>query len=324
MNTLLSRAIGLLVAALMAGQAHLAVAAGYPDKPITIVVPYPAGGVMDLSARALAESMSQRLSKPVYVVNKVGAGATIGGNTVATAAPDGYTLGFFPVAAAVPEVFRFVYSSPYASKDLRPISGVAATAMSFAVKADSPLKDMKDVVELARRSGGVMIATPGKQTLPSMIMVAMSAKEGVKMEDAPFGGDAKTLPALIGGHVAVAAVDFAALKPSVDAGMLRVIAVCTEKRIDLAPDVPTMPELGYELPYVSSLGLFGPKSLPDDLAHTIDKLVAEIAKDPKFINRMRSMAIQVAYKDADAYARRLERDRENLEAFFTQQGLYKK
>ncbi len=298
--------------------------AEYPEKPITIVVPYPAGGVMDLTARAIADSLTGHVSQPVVVVNKTGAGATIGGNTVATAPADGYTLGFFPVAAAVPEVFRFAYTAPYSSHDLKPISAVAATAMSFAVKADSPIKSMKDVVELARKSGGLMIGTPGKQTLPSMIMVKMAAKEGVKLEDAPFGGDAKTLPALLGGHVEVGAIDFAALKPSVEAGKIRVLAVCTEKRIDLAPDVPTVLELGYELPYVSSLGLFGPKGLSDEVAKKLDELMAKIATEPKFVNRMKDMSIQIAYKDAPTYRTALLRDRDNLEAFFTQQGMYKK
>lgn len=298
--------------------------AEYPERPITIVVPYPAGGVMDLTARALADSLTGYVSQPVIVINKAGAGATIGGNTVATAAPDGYTLGFFPVAAAVPEVFRFAYSAPYASGDLKGVSAVAATAMSFAVKADSPLKSMKDVVELARQSGGLMIGTPGKQTLPSMIMVKMAVKEGVTLEDAPFGGDSKTLPALLGGHIQVGAIDFAALKPSVEAGKIRVLAVCTEKRIDLAPDVPTVLELGYELPYVSSLGLFGPKNLPEDVTRKLDELVAKIVSEPKFVRRMKEMSIQITYKDSATYRRALARDRDNLEAFFTQQGMYKK
>lgn len=314
---------GLLAAAFLSGIFALESRAEYPDKLITIVVPYPAGGVMDLTARALADSMTRHVGQPVVVVNRTGAGATIGGNAVATAAPDGYTLGFLPIAAAVPEVFRFAYTSPYSSNDLKGISAVAATAMSFAVKADSPLKSMKDVIELARKSGGLLIGTPGKQTLPSMIMVKMAAKEGVKLEDAPFGGDAKTLPALLGGHVAVGAIDFAALKPSVEAGKIRILAVSTEKRIDAAPDVPTVVELGYDLPYVSSLGLFGPKGLPEDLAAKLDELISRIAKEPQFVNRMKEMSIQIAYKDSATYRSALARDRDNLEAFFKQQGLLK-
>jgi tripartite-type tricarboxylate transporter receptor subunit TctC len=287
------------------------------------VVPYPAGGVTDLTARALADSMSRHMSQPVMIVNRPGAGATIGGNAVATAAPDGYVLGFFPLAAAIPEVFKFVYDSPYSSTDLRAIASVAATAMSFAVKADSPLQSMKDVVDLARKSGGLLIGTPGKQTLPSMIMIKIAAKESVKMDDVAFGGDSKTLPALLGGHVLVGAIDYAALRSSVDAKKIRVLAVCAENRVDFAPDVPTVVELGYELPYVSSLGLFGPKGLPEGMVKELQDLVSKITKEPQFISRMRDMSIQTSFKDAATYQTAVFRDRDNLMSFFKQQGLLK-
>ena len=297
--------------------------AEYPDRPVSLVVPYPAGGVTDLTARALADSMSKHLPQPVIVLNKPGAGATIGGGAVASAAPDGYTLGFFPIAAAVPEVFRFRYTAPYATADLKAIASVAATAMSFAVKADSPLQSMQDVVELARRNNGLLIGTPGPQTLPSMFMVQLSKKEGVKLEDAAFGGDAKTLPALLGGHVQVGAIDYSALRASVEAGKLRVLAVCTESRVDFLPNVPTVQELGYPLPYVSSLGLFGPKALPADLVKKLEELVAKVTKEPEFAAKMKGLTIQTAFKDSATYQQAVLRDRDNLETFFREQGLYK-
>lgn len=312
-----------IVASLGAVVAAQSWAAGYPERPITLIVPYPAGGVTDLAARALADAMSQHLPQPVVVVNRPGAGATIGGNAVASAAPDGLTLGFFPLAAAVPEVFKFVYDSPYKSTDLKAIANVAATAMSFAVKADSPLNSMKDVVELARKGAGLLIGTPGKQTLPSMIMIKMARKEGVKMDDVAFGGDSKTLPALLGGHVQVGAIDYSALRTSVEAGKIRVLAVCAENRVDFAPNVPTVVELGYELPYASTLGVFGPKALPENLVRELEALVARITKEPQFIKKMRDMSIQSSFKDSATYQKAVFRDRDNLFTFFKEQGLYK-
>ena len=299
-------------------------AQAWPDRTVNIIVPYPAGGVTDLTARSLADGLTKHLGQPVVVVNRTGAGATIGGAAVASAAPDGYTLGFFPIAAAAPEVFRFAYSAPYKSTDVKAISAVASTVLSFAVRAESPLKSMKDVIDLARQKGGLLIGTPGKQTLPSMVMVKMSKKEGVKLEDAAFGGDSKTLPALLGGHIEVGAIDFAALKPSVEAGKVRLLAVCAESRIDAAPNVPTVVELGYDMPYVSALGLFGPAALPEDLSRRLDETVAKVVREPAFIARMKDMAIQVAYKDAATYRRAVTRDRDNLEVFFREQGLYNK
>ena len=313
---------GLVVAFTLNGW-PLQARAEYPEKPISLVIPYPAGGVTDIVARALADSMTRHLGRPVVPVNRPGAGATIGGNVVATAAPDGYTLGFFPTAAASPEVFRFQYSAPYSTTDLKAVSSVAGTAMSFAVRADSPLKSMKDVVELARKSNGLMIGTPGQQTLPSMIMVLMSKKEGVKLEDAAFGGDAKTLPALLGGHVQVAAIDYSAIRPSVEAGKIRVLAVSTPNRVDFLPNVPTVLELGYPLPYVSALGVFGPKALPADVVNKLDATVARILKEPQFLERMRTLTVQPLYMDSATYQKVVLRNRDDLESFFRQQGLYK-
>jgi len=317
-------ALAVLVSAMVLGGPLATEArAQYPNKAITLIVPYPAGGVTDLAARALADSLSKHLPQPVVVLNRPGAGATIGGGVVASSAPDGYTLGFFPLAAAIPEVFRFRYTAPYKTTDLKPIAAVAATAMSFAVKAESPLRSMKDVVELARKNNGLVIGTPGPQTLPSMLMVKISKKEGVKLEDVAFGGDAKTLPALLGGHVQVGAIDYSALRSSVEAGKLRVLAVCTENRVDFLPNVPTVLELGYPLPYVSALGVFGPKALPADLVKKLQDLVAKITKEPEFIGKMKKLTIQTAFKDSATYQAAVLRDRDNLETFFRERGMYK-
>src|SRR3972149_5807525 len=118
--------LGLFTIGSLGAELH-ASSATYPDRAITVVVPYPAGGVTDLSARALAERMEKHLKQPVVVVNKVGGRATVGGFAVVTAKPDGYTLGFFPIASSLPEVFSYFYDAPYSGKDLKPISCVAGT-----------------------------------------------------------------------------------------------------------------------------------------------------------------------------------------------------
>src|SRR5512136_2142117 len=130
-------------------------ASAYPDRAITVVVPYSAGGVTDLAARAIAEGMEKSLKQPVVVVNKPGGRATVGGYAVVTAKPDGYTLGFLPIASCLPEVFSYFFEAPYSSGDLKPISGVASAGMTFAVKAEAPWNSFKDVVEFARKNPGV-------------------------------------------------------------------------------------------------------------------------------------------------------------------------
>ena len=120
-------------------------ASDYPSRPITIIVPMPPGGVTDLSARALTESLEKLLGKPVTVLNKGGGGYTIGGNALATAKPDGYTLGLFNVAGAQPEIFTYFYKAPYANKDLKAICRVFAPVLTISVKYDAPWNSVKDL-----------------------------------------------------------------------------------------------------------------------------------------------------------------------------------
>lgn len=298
-------------------------ASSYPDRAITIIVPYPAGGVTDLAARALADSMEKQLKQPVVVVNKTGGRATIGGQSVVTAKPDGYTLGYFPIATCLPEVFTYFFDAPYSSKDLRPIACSAVGALSITVRGDSPLHSIKDLVEFARKNPGLKIGSPGKQTLPYMAMQGVAKKEKVTITDVPFSGDATTIPALLGGHVPVAAIDYSAMKSLVDAKKLRVLATCTGKRLDFAPTIPTLEELGYRLAYYSDLGLFGPKTLPEDVVKKLDETVAKVFKEQDFLAKMKNLCIQAHYEDNGSYAKSLARFKETMTAFFKEEGLVK-
>lgn len=322
-SALLQRAVASITLSLTIILPMTSAAATYPEKPVTVIVPYAAGGITDLSARALSEGLSKELGQPFIVMNRPGASGAIGGAAIATAAPDGYTLGFLPLGASTPEVFRFSYSATYKSTDLRAISSVTGTALTFAVRADSPLKTMQDLVAAARQKGSLMIGTSGSFTLPSMVMVNMERKEGIKLENVNFGADSKTLPALLGGHVDVAAVDYAVVRQFADTGKVRLLATCTEERVEFAPEVPTVRELGYAMPYVSALGLFGPARLPDVLVGRLDAAVAKVTADASFREKVRALNIMTMYKNSGSFQRATFRDRDNLERFFTEAGAYK-
>ncbi len=302
----------------------LMAASDYPSRPVTIVVPYPAGGVTDLGARALAESMEKHLKQPMVVMNKAGGGTTVGGYAVASAKPDGYTLGFFPVAAAIPEAYIYFQDAPYSSKDLRPISSAVATAYTITVKEDAPWNSLKELIEYARKNPGIKAGTGGKQTLQHMLLTMLNRTEKTGFVGVPFAGDPQNLAALLGGHTTVGLMDFSVAKPLADARKVRVLAVVTEKRADFAPDVPTVVELGYPITYVSILGLNGPKGLPEEIIQKIEGLVAKICKEPDFQTRIRNTALQVNNQDAATYQKSLARYKENVLAHFKQEGLVKK
>jgi tripartite-type tricarboxylate transporter receptor subunit TctC len=297
--------------------------ADYPSRAITMVVPYPAGGVTDIGARALAEAMEKHLKQPVVVLNKVGGGTTIGGYAVANAKPDGYTLGFFPVSAAIPEAFAYFQDAPYSSNDLRFISSAAVTTMTIAVRTEAPWNSLKELVEYAKKNPGIKVSTGGKQTGSHMFLASINRIEKTGFVGVPFSGDSTNLPALLGGHVSVGIMDYSVLKPLVDAKKLRVLATVTEKRADFAPMTPTVAELGYPILYVSLLGVVGPKTLPEEIVKKLDTLVANICAEQDFKTKINNTTMQVVYQNPAVYQKSLDTFRTNILGFFKEEGLIK-
>jgi tripartite-type tricarboxylate transporter receptor subunit TctC len=231
----------------------------YPSRPITLIVSFPMGGAGDLSGRAVAEALEKHLKQPVVVVTKPGGAQTIGGYAVATAKPDGYTLGMFTVASSIPEVFTYFYEAPYSSKDLKSICRILEPVPVIAVKGDAPWNNLKDFVEYARKNPGMKWGTHGKSSLGYLSMVTINKSEKINLVHVPLEGDAKIIPAILGGHIPAGTPIYPAIKSLLDGKKLKALAFCLEKRVDFAPEVPTMVELGYKLAYVSHFGLFGPK-----------------------------------------------------------------
>jgi tripartite-type tricarboxylate transporter receptor subunit TctC len=299
-------------------------ASDYPNRAITIIVPFPAGGVTDLAARTVADAMEKHLKQPVVVINKVGGGTTIGGYAVASAKPDGYTLGYFPMATSLPEAFEYFQDAPYTSKDLRPVSGVIEVVMAAAVKEDAPWNSFKELIEYARKNPGLKIGTGGKQTLQHMFLSILNRTEKTGFVGVPFAGDPQNLAAVLGGHTSVFFGDYSAVSAVAGAKKVKVLAVVAEKRPDFAPHVPTVGELGYPCKFVSILGLVGPRGLPNEMVTKIETLVGTICTEPDFQMKIRNATMQIHYKNAAAYQSHLATYKEYVVEFFKEEGLVKK
>jgi tripartite-type tricarboxylate transporter receptor subunit TctC len=308
---------------LSAWNADVRAAGTYPERAITLIIPYPAGGVTDLGARALAEAMEKRLHKPVVAVNKPGGSTTIGGNTVATAKPDGYTLGFFPSSASIPEVYTYFYQAPYSGKDLKPVCKVAIPVLTISVNADSPANTLKEFVEYSRKSGGAKIAVHGKSTQGFLAMRTIAKTEKLNLVDVPFDGDTKIVPAVLGGHVPAGTPAFPAVQSLFAAKKIKVLALLLDKRADFAPTIPTIFEAGYKIPAGSYLGVFAPKNIPDDIVAKLNGIIAEITQDPQFRAKVHNMGIQVSYEDSRSFEKSIGDYRDNLGVFFKEEGLVK-
>lgn len=295
----------------------------YPERPITLLVPYAPGAVTDLGARALAEAMEKHLKKVVLVVNRPGGGTTIGGNAVVNAKPDGYTLGYFPSSASLPEVYTYFYQAPYSSKDLKPVCRVLAPVLTIAVKGDSPVNSVKDLAEYARKNPGTKVGTNGKSTTGYLAVRAIGKAENASFIDVPFEGGAQILAAILGGHVPVGVPSYPEVKSLADAKQIKVLAFLIEKRADFAPNIPTMVELGYRLAAPSFNGVFAPKGTPDAIVGRLNDTIARIAQEPAFQTKINNVGMQVSFEDTKSFEKSLEQQKRHLQQFFKEEGLVK-
>lgn len=296
----------------------------YPNKTITIVVPMVAGGQFDLGARVLADAMEKQLKQPVIVVNKPGAAGTIGGYSVVSARPDGYTLGYFHNTPVAPEVYSYFYGAPYTSNDLVPICRVHYLLNVITAREDAPYNSLKEFVEYARKNPGVKYGHNGKASLQYLVMSTIAKAEKLTLVDVPYDGDGAILPALLGGHIPLGVPAFSVIKSQVSAKKLKMLAACTEKRTSFAPDIPSLVELGYKLPYTISMGLYAPAKTPEAIVKKLDDVVAKIVEDKEFQKKNQEMDMILAFAGTAAFKKDMGQFKENVSAFFVEQGLVKK
>src|SRR4030088_914689 len=246
-----------VIGALVAGGAG---AQDYPSKPITLIVPWPAGGVTDIAMRAIADSASKFIGQPIAVDNKAGGGGTVGPATMAAAAkPDGYTISQLPITVFRLPLMQDVSWDP--AKDFSYIIHLTGYTFGVTTNSESQFKTWKDVVDFAKQNPGkVTYATPGTGTSLHIGMEQIAALAGIKMTQVPFKGGAETNAAVLGQHTTLQA-DSTGWKPLVDAGHLRLLAIWTAERSKNWPDAPTLKELGYPFVFDSPFGVAGPKGM---------------------------------------------------------------
>ena len=330
MKTIISRRLNRVCCSVIAlflvgfSPALLQAADEYPNKTITIVVPMVTGGQFDLGARVLADTMEKQLKQPVVVVNKPGAAGTIGGYSVVSSKPDGYTLGYFHNTPVAPEVYSYFYGAPYTSNDLIPICRVHFLLNVITAREDAPYNNLKEFVEYARKNPGVKYGHNGKASLQYLVMTTIAKAEKLNLIDVPYDGDGAILPALLGGHIPLGVPAFSVVKSQVNAKKLKMLATCTEKRTSSTPDVPSTVELGYKLPYIISMGLYAPTKTPDTIVKKLNDVVARIVEDKEFQKKNTEMDMILAYEGSAAFQKDIGLFKENVTAFFKEQGLVKK
>jgi tripartite-type tricarboxylate transporter receptor subunit TctC len=293
MNRILGLAAGLLLA--LAAQAQ-----SFPTKPVTLIVPWPAGGSTDIYFRKLGEVAARHLGQPLVIENKPGGSGMNGPATMAkTARPDGYTISQLAISAfRVPHMQKVDWDP---ITDFTYIIGLAGYTFGVVVRADSPFKTFNDLLTYARANPGKLsYATPGTGTSLHLAMEEVAAKSGVQFLHIPFKGYADGAIALMGGHVMVQ-VDSTGWAKQVDSGAQRLLATLGDKRTRWG--APTVKELGVDTVSNSPFGLVGPKGMPREVVKVLHDAFKKSLDDPEYLKVLAQLDQPAWYMSSEDYAR---------------------
>jgi tripartite-type tricarboxylate transporter receptor subunit TctC len=287
----------------------------YPTRPITIVVAFPPGGLADLTARPVAAALERLLKQPVVVLNKPGAAGGVGNQFVANSKPDGYTLLMALVSVSVlPEVDRlFGRPTTYTRDQLVGIARVNAEPSIITVRADSPYKTLKDLIEDARkRPGQITFSSSGLYGASHVPFEMFLKAAGVRMRHLPTTGGGPMMNALLGGHAVATASTTVLVSPHVKAGTLRLLAHTGAEPIKAFPDVPSLKSLGFDVSYTAWAGLVAPRGTPAPVLKVLGDAMRQAVKEPEVVNAHAKLDSPVAYLDTEAFNAFWEKDARQL------------
>ncbi|MGZ5598619.1 MAG: tripartite tricarboxylate transporter substrate binding protein [Usitatibacter sp.] len=301
-----------LSAALLLGAPSLAAAqAAFPTKPITMIVPFPPGGLADLVARPVAEAMSRDLGQPVVVENRGGAGGGVGMGLVAKAPGDGYTiLMALSSFSVIPEADTLLGRAPmYSFSALRPIARFTADPTVLAVRADAPWKTAKDFVEDAKkRPGAINYGSSGNYGTMHVPMEILAQNAGIKLTHVPFTGAGPAIVALLSGQIDAVSTGPATVLQYVKGGKIRVLAHWGNGKLEALPDVPALKDAGYNAEYAQWSGLFIPAGTPEPVAQRLRAAARFAANDPKVKDVIKNAGSPVLYQDTPEFEKYVQAD----------------
>ena len=274
-------------------------AQAFPNKPIKLVIAFPAGGPTDITMRALAEGAGKVLGQPVIVDNKPGAGGSLPAQALQSAPADGYTLAQIPQS-----IFRLPYTTKMTwdpVKDISYVINVTGYAFGVVVPTASPLKSWGDFVAYAKANPGKLsYGSTGNLTSPHLTMEHVAQKADIKLLHVPYKGSADLMQALLGGHL-MAASDSTGFAPQVEAGKLRVLNTWGDKRLAKFPDAPTLKELGYDIVQNSPFGIGAPKNTPEAVVKRLHDAFKTAMEQPAYVDALHRYDMVPIYMSSAQY-----------------------
>jgi tripartite-type tricarboxylate transporter receptor subunit TctC len=287
----------------------------YPSKPITMVNPFPPGGVVDVVGRPLAIVLERSLKQPVVMVNKTGAGGAVGFAFAAKAPADGYTIlmglssiSIFPVSDRINGK-----TPPYELKEFAPIALITADPTVLVVRTDGPYRTLKDFVDAAKANPGkINYSSSGVYGTLHVSMEIFANAAGIKLFHVPYQGGGPAVTALLGGQVEALASGPAAAIGQIKGGKMRALASWSTERLTMLPEIPTFKELGYDAEFYIWSGVFVPAGTPQPIVMKLRQAVREAANSAEFRSAMEKVSTPVSYLDAPEFQKYWDRDAARL------------
>lgn len=283
------RIAALFAALLVSGSAF---AEQYPTKPVKVVIPFPAGGVTDIVGRLIVQKLSERLGQQFYIENIGGAGGNLGMANAARSPGDGYTILFASSSIVVnPSLYSKI---PFdVDKDFIPVTKAGASPNSWQINPNFPAKSMQELIDLIKREPGkYSIASPGTGTTPSLSIEMLRVRLGLDFTVVPFGGGGPLVQSLLGGHTPIACSAIGNAMSLIRDGKIRVLAIAAKKRLETAPEIPTLDEVGIKDQESETMtGVFVVAGTPKAIVDQLQKEIAEIVKTPDIKARLLELGV---------------------------------
>jgi len=282
----------------------IAQAQGYPDKPITMIVPFPPGGVADTVARPVAEALGRELKQSVVVENRAGAGGALGIGLAARAAPDGYTLLLSLSSISIlPEADNVLQRKPaYTLDQFRPIARFTADPTVLVVRADAPWKSFAEfIADAKRRPGALNYGSSGNYGTMHVPMEMLKASADFRMTHIPYTGAGPAIVALLAGQVDAIASGPSTIVQQIQAGKLRALAHWGDRPLAALPGVPSLTQAGYPVQFAQWSALFVPAKTPDEIVQRLRAAAAKAAADAAVVQTIAKAGSPIEYLDASAF-----------------------
>lgn len=311
-----------VIAALLVGTFSALANAGYPEKSVTVICPWTAGGGTDVLLRALSKEAEKYLGQPIHVVNLPGGASAVGHNAIRTARPDGYTVGMITFEL---NSLRSQGLVPFTWKDFDPLMQINSDPAALTVRKDAPFSNMKEFIAYAKKYPGQL--TVGNSAPGSVWHVAaglMAEKTGIKVKHVPFDGAQPTVMALVSGHIKAVAVSVSEVRSQVQAGNLKILGVMDARRDAAFPAVPTMQEQGVDVQFHTWRGLALPLGVPADIRAKIADAYRKAFDSKEFKEFAGRASLHLAYQDSAGFSRFLAQNAKDVEVVMKSLGLSKK